>query len=385
MKIIPFPQSDGPRGEQTLAEIEAALHGHAVGVNAEAWRRLRSDVRSLAPPMSAEVERELRRRIQERARVRRKRASRAWGREPLARLNAWLASGPRARLLALSGVCLSAAIVTLLVLAPWHSGHAPTRPVMETVSGTVAVQPQIARASAAVAEAPARAEGSAQPGRVQQHNASVTLAAKPEEVQSVADQIAQLAARDGGFVQSSHVQVQASKPGEANLNLSVPSERLSGTLAELGRLAPMRAESQSLQDITSEYDAAKRKLGDDVAERQALLRALARASTQGEIESIHARLSLVAGAITRDRAAFESVSKRGTNSIVEVTVLGNAHAGDGGLTPGNAWHDAGDVLRVALAVLIIALAALVPLAVSVLLGALTWRRMRRRLRERALS
>ncbi len=31
MKIVPFPQSEGPPDEQTLAEIEAALRGETVG------------------------------------------------------------------------------------------------------------------------------------------------------------------------------------------------------------------------------------------------------------------------------------------------------------------------------------------------------------------
>jgi hypothetical protein len=203
-------------------------------------------------------------------------------------------------------------------------------------------------------------------------------------VQSVSDQVAQLAVREGGIVQSSHVQLQSGAAGEANLELRLPSARLSTALASLGRLAPLRAESQSLQDITDEYDAAKRKLADAVAERQALLRALAHASTQGEIESLRARLALAGGAITRARIAFQSVSKRGSSSTVEVTVLGNA-ASSGGLTLSGGLHDAGDVLRVALAVLIVALAVLVPLAALVALSLLLWRASRRRLRERALS
>ena len=54
-------------------------------------------------------------------------------------------------------------------------------------------------------------------------------------------------------------------------------------------------------------------------------------------------------------------------------------------TLATALHDAGDVLKVALAVLIVALAVLVPLALLALLGVLAWRASRRRLRERALS
>jgi hypothetical protein len=181
------------------------------------------------------------------------------------------------------------------------------------------------------------------------------------------------------------VRLQHGAGGEANLNLNLPSARLSAALASLAQLAPTSAESQSLQDITDEYTAARAKLADAVAERQALLRALSRATTQGQIESLHARLALAGGAITRARAALQSVSKRGSSSAVEVTVLGDAQAGSGGLTLSNGLHDAGDVLRVALVVLIIALAVLVPLAILAALIVVGWRVTRRQLRERALS
>jgi hypothetical protein len=70
---------------------------------------------------------------------------------------------------------------------------------------------------------------------------------------------------------------------------------------------------------------------------------------------------------------------------VEVTVLGAAHASGGGLTLGKGLHDVGDVLTVALVVLIIALAVLVPLAILVALLVSAWRVARRYARERALS
>jgi hypothetical protein len=225
----------------------------------------------------------------------------------------------------------------------------------------------------------------AESGRVQQRAASLTLAPKPEAVQSVADQVAQLTVREGGFVQSSQVHRQSGAGGSAELRLSLPSARLTAALASLGRLAPTREESQSLQDITDEYGAARRKLADAVAERQALLRALARASTQSQIESLHARIALAAAAVTRARTAFGTISRRGSNSTVEVTVLGDAHAGSHRSTLGNGLHDALDVLKAVAVVLLVALAVLAPLGLVLALLALAWRASRRRLRERALS
>jgi len=112
---------------------------------------------------------------------------------------------------------------------------------------------------------------------------------------------------------------------------------------------------------------------------------LARASTQSQIESLHARIALAAAAVTRARTAFGAISRRGSNSTVEVTVLGDAHAGSDRSTLGDGLHDALDVLEALAVVLLIALAVLVPLALVLAFLVIAWRASRRRLRERALS
>jgi hypothetical protein len=410
MKIVPFPQSEGPPDEQTLAEIEAALRGEAVGAEAEGWRVLRADVRTLAPAMSPEFEQQLRERIEARAVEPPRRPLPLGIRSAPARLRAWLGSGVQARALAFGGISAMAAIVTLAVVAPWNESETISEKVFtphalvnggkldaaSPAAGRVVQQdaplkgtPSVAGRSGAEAsgsaDSPATPVEEASPARVQQRAASLTLAPKPEAVQSVADQVAQLTVREGGFVQSSHVSRQSGAGGSAELRLSLPSARLTAALASLGRLAPTREESQSLQDITDEYGAARRKLADAVAERQALLRALARASTQSQIESLHARIALAAAAITRARTAFGAISRRGSNSTVEVTVLGDVHAGSHRSMLGNGLHDALDVLRAVAVVLLVALAVLVPLALLLALSALAWRASRRRLRERSLS
>jgi hypothetical protein len=85
---------------------------------------------------------------------------------------------------------------------------------------------------------------------VQQLAASITLDSSPQNLQATSDQVAQLTVRDGGYVQSSNVQVQQQGASEATLALRLPSARLAAALAAIGRLAPVRAENQSLQDIT---------------------------------------------------------------------------------------------------------------------------------------
>lgn len=407
MKIVPFPQPEGPPDERTLTEIEAALRGDTTGASAEGWRELRADVRTLAPAMSPEFEQRLRERIEARDATPSRRPLRLGIRSAPVRFRAWLGSGVRARALALGGICAMAVIVTLAIAAPWRAsriggeasssargtvqkfmaspGSGPVQQDAPIRSATSAPATPAEHSTAASSSGEAGAGESSASSRVQQRAASLTLAPRPEAVQSVADEVAQLTVREGGFVQSSQVHRQNGAGGSAELRLSLPSARLSAALASLGRLAPTREESQSLQDISDVYDAARRKLADAVAERQALLRALARASTQSEIESLHARIALAAAAVTRARTAFGAIARRGSNSTVEVTVLGDVHAGSDRSTLGNGLHDALDVLKGVAAVLLVALAVLVPLALVLALLALAWRASQRRLRERVLS
>jgi hypothetical protein len=232
--------------------------------------------------------------------------------------------------------------------------------------------------------APAVSGTAATVGRVQQLGASIRLTTTPGEVQSTADRVSQLATSDGGYTQSSHVNT-GEGAGEANLTLSLPSAKLSVALASLGALAPVRAESQTLQDITNTYDAARQRLSDATAERQALLRALAKATTEGEIDSLRERLAQNRGAIAQAQAALRAVSQRASTSEVEVTVVGDKSVGSEGLTLNRGLHDAGRVLVVTLALLLIAAAVLVPLALVILALVTGSRAWRRHQRERVLD
>ena len=169
------------------------------------------------------------------------------------------------------------------------------------------------------------------------------------------------------------------------MTLKLPSARLAATLASLGQLAPVRAESQSLQDITGAYDTARRRLADATAERQALLRALSRAVTEGQVDSLRERLSQAGGAIAEARSSVQAVSRRASTAEVEVTVVGDGHGASEGLTLHRGLHDAGEVLTVALDVLLVLVAILLPLALVLAglgTGLRAWRRYHR---ERALD
>lgn len=393
MKVIPFPGGGSASPDELwLAELEAALNGDGEGVVADSWRELRDDVRTLAPPLDPEFERQLSERIVERG-------ERSALKQPHRRLGRLRPTVPA--FAAVSVACM--VIAAVLIAAPWRqAGHTVERSAQSSSISARADQlgpafgpAKSARASAGVvssapvpsgaaSSAPVPSGAAAAPGRVQQLGASVTLTANPSEVQTIADRVARLAVSEGGFVQSSHVN-EGEKTGEANFTLSVPSAKLSATLASLGQLAPVRAENQSLQDVTNTYNAARQRLGDVVAERQALLRALSKATTEGQIDSLRERLAQAGRAIAGARTALQAVSRQASTAEVEVTVLGDKSAGSEGLTLHRGLHDAGRVLTVTLIVLLIAVAVLLPLGLVGIALATSRRAWRRYRRERILD
>jgi hypothetical protein len=413
MRLIVFPGGEhAPCDETWVAELDAALDGGARGPAANAWRELRGDVRSLAPPVSDELMRRLERELaipgaaaiapaasapaaarssvsQRRrlAALRERMSPRRLGRPRMAAATALVAVLAVVAVLAGSGRLAGSAqpgrsaspqaVPRSSVAGPLRAaGSAPVR----SAHGAAAGAAGDLETSAPVASQPAAAA----PGRVQQLAASVSLAATPAEVQRISDGVARLAVREEGFVEDSHVQVQQHGSSEATLTLRLPSARLAAALAAIGRLAPVSAESQSLQDITSSYDSARQRLGDADAERAALLRALAKATTEAEIDSLRERLAQARGAIARARASLRTVSERASTAEVEVTVLGDARASSEGLTLRRGVHDAGRVLTVAAIVLLIAAAVLVPLALALVALVGAYRVWRRYARERAL-
>jgi vacuolar-type H+-ATPase subunit H len=379
MRVVNFPRGEVAAREQRWSlELEAALAGDGHGPAADSWRELRSDVRTLAPPLDPALEQRLREEIDRRTAPARRRVT---PRRPQL-LGHGRAVG------AVAGVLLAAVAAVVLLHPGSHSEHLVPLVSEHSAPGVVRAPSKAAADGAAVpavSEAQAvLASPAAAPGRVQQLSASLTLSTTPSNVQAISDGVARLTARDGGYVASSHVQV-GQAAGEASLTLSLPSARLSGALAELGRIAPVRSESQALQDITNAYDSARQQLTDASAERRALLRALSRASSQGQIDSLREQLSQNRDAIARDQARLHAVARRASNAEVEVTVLGSAHAESGGLTIHRGLHDAGRVLTVALAVLVIAAAVLVPLALAGIALALVARALARYRRERVLD
>ena len=403
MKLIRLPgsQSACPVVDPST-EIEAALRGETVGPAAESWRLLRQDVRALVEPIAPDFEHELQQRLA------------AWAAEgdgnAGSSLDSWLAA-LRARLVGLAvgrrlavsgaGAAVIAVVLALALAGPFRSGSGGLHPMIHErspmaaeersapvkASGEPVIGTSGASSSSSAAAAPGAAAGSSTsaPGRLQRLGASVALATSSSGVQGAAESISRLAVGDGGFVESSHVQVKSNGPSEADVTLSIPSAKLSSTIAALGRIASVRAVSQSSQDITGSYDSARRQLDDALAERRALLRALAAASTQGQIDSLREQLSGNREALARARARVQSVSRQAASSQLYVTITASESTTGGGLTLHRGLDDAGDVLATVGAALLIGLAGLLPITLLAF-GLLAWRRSwRRRRREAALD
>jgi hypothetical protein len=222
-----------------------------------------------------------------------------------------------------------------------------------------------------------------------QRSASIALQTPEDEFDRTTDAVNVTVARFGGIVASSQIGASDERGGEATFDLRIPTDRLDRALAALAKLGHVTERSQGLDDITSSFHSARARLTDARAERRGLLRALERATTQAQIDSLKAQLRSVAGRIRGLESALASLRRRADLATVNLTVRGTGdgpQAGGGGQwTPGDAAGDAVRVLEVLAGVLLIGLAILVPAGLLGALIALGLRLGRRRRREAALD
>lgn len=220
-----------------------------------------------------------------------------------------------------------------------------------------------------------------------ERDASVELGTSPQHVDDVAQDVLGAVARFDGIVDQSSVQTGAGG-GSAQFQLRIPAARLQPALAALSQLpdAHVLARTDDTRDVNQGYVSLRRRLADARAERAGVLRALANASTAGAAQRLRVRLQMLDFTIANAERSQRALDRRVDYSRVGVAVRADAGGdGSGAFTIGRAGHDALRVLEVAVGVVVIAAAALLPVA---LLAALAWplaRAVRRRRREEALS
>ena len=162
------------------------------------------------------------------------------------------------------------------------------------------------------------------------------------------------------------------------------------TLARLRELAHVRARSAGTQDVTGSFDALVARLSDARAVHRATLHALRRTSDPALVASLRRRLDALRARIAREQRALDALRRSTGLARVEVD-LDTTRAGTiappsgGAWTPRDALRDAARVLEVAAGVILVALAALAPVALLAALGAAAGRVLRRRRRDAALG
>jgi hypothetical protein len=154
--------------------------------------------------------------------------------------------------------------------------------------------------------------------------ASLVLATKPGDVEDAADQVVRITDEHRGYVLSSSVSGGEGN-GRASFQLRIPASRLQAAIADLSEVAHIRERNQDTQDITSSFVSVRARIAAAQRERQALLRGLAAASTDGSRNSAHSCGGSSSGSATRasmsgsratPRRAIMTVSLRATPSAM---------------------------------------------------------------------
>lgn len=249
-----------------------------------------------------------------------------------------------------------------------------------------------AEAEALPSEAPVRPfDRDIHPGlhhRAVERSAEITLAANPNGVDDDASRVFEAVHANNGIVMRSST--QEGRPGEAGatFDLLIPSTRLDDAMAAFSEIDAVRSRHEATADITAPTVTATELLKESRARIDSLLGRLGAAETEEEQEAIEAELRHERRHASRLAAQLSHLHKRADFSRVALRIETGDKAssnGGGGWGIGDALHDAGHVLTVTAAVLLIALAVLSPIALIALLAWLTHRAWVRRERRRVLS
>jgi hypothetical protein len=231
------------------------------------------------------------------------------------------------------------------------------------------------------------APGAPPSNRLVQRAATLALSTRVATFGAVANDIVADSEQLGAIVQQSDINVQGAQ-SYATFSLQTPSAGLSALLARLARLASVQSLDTAAQDITDAYGTATDHLAASRRERDGLFAALARATTTGEVASLHDRIDALTGQIGAEERTVASLRHQGNTATVAVTLQPSGASVVVPVRHGrihDALHTAGDVLTALAAAVIVALAVIAPLALLALAAWAAARAVRRRGRERALE
>jgi hypothetical protein len=382
-----------------LEAIDAALRGQGVEPRHTQLAELAHELRQSRARPAAEFVRALDARaargfMGEAAAAHRARRAR-WPKRRLRLRHA--ASPPRQVLAAAFAALIAVAVALPLTLPGGKRGSerarvtAPARSAPATAAAPVhgdAVPAYAQRAQPAAHASATTASTAAASGQRQVERATaLDVGVAPDAIQSSSQQVFTLVNSFGGYVRQSNVSAGTLGQAGASFDLRVPSANLSGALAALSHLGRVRSETDETDDVTEQFNSLHAALADLQAERSSLLKQLAAASEAQQEAALRARVRAVETRISQLEGQLTTLRSRVDYTSVALTLTAEAPLGStqGDLTPGGAARDAGQVLEAALAVIVIAAAAVVPLAALGFAGWVAMSTTRRRLREQALD
>ncbi len=224
--------------------------------------------------------------------------------------------------------------------------------------------------------------------RAVERSATLVLGAAPADVADDSAEVFEVVRAHDGIVMRSTT--REGEPGRAGarFELLIPSAKLGDALGELSAIDAVRSRNEATADITAPTVNVTELLRDSKARIDSLLAQLEGAESESERETVEAELSQERRHRAALRSQLQHLQQRADLSRVLVRIETGAAEESGG---GGTWSvddalgDAGQILAVAAAVIVVGLAILAPIALIALLAWLTHRAWVRRERRRVLS
>jgi hypothetical protein len=222
--------------------------------------------------------------------------------------------------------------------------------------------------------------------RKQSKQATLTIAVSPKRIDEVADDIAAIADRAGGYVVDASVRKTGSNYGRGEFQLMIPVEKYDGVLASITQLGHVRRRQQTMQDVTAEYNRTARRLADSRSRVNSLEKELAGATSDQQRATIEQKLRRARVTVRNNLAAARAVRTRVNYVPMHVELVSDAKAEDGDKgAVAKAFDRAGEILTTVLAWLIVALAVILPIALVAAFSIWLWRRLHRSRADRTID
>lgn len=224
--------------------------------------------------------------------------------------------------------------------------------------------------------------------RAVERSAELVLGAAPADVAEDSSEVFEAVHAHDGIVMRSSTREGEPGVAAARFELLIPSAKLGDALAALSAIDEVRSRHEATDDITAPTVATGELLRDSKARIDSLLAQLQTAETEPERQAVEAELAQERRHRSRLRAQLQHLERRADYSrvLVRIETDGREESSGGGTWGvGDALDDAGQILAVAAAVSVVALAILGPIALIALLAWLAHRAWVRRERRRVLS